>query len=145
MLSLWRSQQRLPSLMATRCKHAPFFDPGKLSVPNLYSTSFPPSADCTASALAFLKISRLNSTAYLLVVYASPAGSPLLDARLTSDCWLALSGGFELLSPRLLALMPRLLDAQPRWVAIQGLCSLYIASFLLDVIYLGALELFSPR
>lgn len=71
------------------------------------------------------KISRLNHEAYLLAVYASPVRLPVLDARLASDCWLALSGGLELLFCLLHTFLRAYSAQQPRWVTSQGFCSLH--------------------
>jgi hypothetical protein len=58
-----------------------------------YGVPVLPSAKTTTSAPTRTVLSRLNSRARLLAVYASPPGLPPNDARLASGCWPALPSG----------------------------------------------------
>jgi len=59
------------------------------------------------------RISGLDSTAYVLAVYASPDGSPHQDARLASGCWPSSTGWDCLLPTGSLEKFPRVTSLPP--------------------------------
>jgi hypothetical protein len=84
--------QDLPSSRETPIAHSRmFFDPGRTARPSPWRCGSAAPARGTAKAPA-LGLSRFNSMAFGLAIYASPGGLPRRGARLASRCWLGFPG-----------------------------------------------------
>lgn len=88
----WRRQD-LPSSWGTPLVRLPmFFDPGRTARSRpLQSSSVAPATE-TAEAPTMRTISRLNSMAFGLAIYASSSKLPIHDARLASGRWSGATG-----------------------------------------------------
>jgi hypothetical protein len=85
-LPMWRRQD-LSGSWETPCAYALFLDPGRTSPPGRYGGSAWPPLRPTSRAPTMSQISRLDSRALALAVYASPPALPQHDAKLASGCW----------------------------------------------------------
>jgi hypothetical protein len=87
----WRRQD-LPSSRETPIAHSHmFFDPGRTARPLPWRCGSAAPARGTARAPA-LGLSRFNSMAFRLAIYASSGGFSHRGARLASRCWLGSPG-----------------------------------------------------